>query len=55
VTNEILRRASSDLECVFDRIREEPLPTVFELLSGGLDLMRQVREVQVEDVLAATR
>jgi FlaA1/EpsC-like NDP-sugar epimerase len=27
------------------------LPTTFELLSGGLDLMRQVREVQVEDVL----
>src|ERR687886_329171 len=27
------------------------LPTVFELLSGGVDLMRQVREVQVEDVL----
>ena len=27
------------------------LPTVFELLSGGVDLMRQVREVGVEDVL----
>src|SRR4051794_24982084 len=27
------------------------LPTVFELLSGGLNLMRQVREVKVEDVL----
>src|SRR5829696_8736264 len=27
------------------------LPTTFELLSGGLDLMRQVREVRVEDVL----
>ena len=27
------------------------LPTVFELLSGGLDLIRQVRDVQVEDVL----
>ena len=27
------------------------LPTVFELLSGGVDLIRQVREVQVEDVL----
>jgi FlaA1/EpsC-like NDP-sugar epimerase len=27
------------------------LPTVFELLSGGLNLLRQVREVQVEDVL----
>jgi FlaA1/EpsC-like NDP-sugar epimerase len=27
------------------------LPTVFELLSGGINLMRQLREVQVEDVL----
>jgi FlaA1/EpsC-like NDP-sugar epimerase len=27
------------------------LPTTFELLSGGVNLMRQVREVQVEDVL----
>ena len=27
------------------------LPTTFELLSGGLALMRQVREVRVEDVL----
>src|SRR2546423_12617308 len=27
------------------------LPTGFELLSGGLTLMRQLREVQVEDVL----
>ena len=27
------------------------LPTVFELLSGGVELLRQVREVQVEDVL----
>src|SRR4051812_44234286 len=36
------------------REREIPvrtLPTVFELLSGGLNLMRQVREVRVEDVL----
>src|SRR4051812_8397891 len=36
------------------RAREIPvrtLPTVFELLSGGLNLMRQVREVRVEDVL----
>src|SRR3954463_16753175 len=36
------------------REREIPvrtLPTVFELLSGGVNLMRQVREVQVEDVL----
>lgn len=27
------------------------LPTVFELLSGGVNLVRQVREVRVEDVL----
>jgi FlaA1/EpsC-like NDP-sugar epimerase len=27
------------------------LPTVFEILSGGLNIMRQVREVRVEDVL----
>jgi FlaA1/EpsC-like NDP-sugar epimerase len=27
------------------------LPTTFELLSGGVNLMRQLREVQVEDVL----
>ncbi len=27
------------------------LPTVFELLSGGVNLVRQVREVKVEDVL----
>ena len=27
------------------------LPTVFELLSGGVELMSQVREVRVEDVL----
>jgi len=36
------------------RRREIPvrtLPTVFELLSGGVDLMRQVRDVRVEDVL----
>src|SRR3954454_13183543 len=28
-----------------------PLPTVFELLRGGVQLTRQLREVQVEDVL----
>jgi FlaA1/EpsC-like NDP-sugar epimerase len=36
------------------RGREIPvrtLPTTFELLRGGVDLVRQVREVQVEDVL----
>ena len=27
------------------------LPTVFELLSGGLNLLRQIREVRVEDIL----
>src|SRR4051795_3552433 len=32
-------------------IRVRTLPTMFELLSGGVNLMRQVREVQVEDVL----
>src|SRR5205807_867611 len=32
-------------------IQVRTLPTVFELLSGGVELMRQVREVQVEDVL----
>jgi FlaA1/EpsC-like NDP-sugar epimerase len=36
------------------RARDIPvrtLPTTFELLSGGVNLMRQVREVRVEDVL----
>ena len=36
------------------REREIPvrtLPTVFELLRGGVQLTRQLREVQVEDVL----
>jgi FlaA1/EpsC-like NDP-sugar epimerase len=36
------------------RGREIPvrtLPTTFELLSGGMNLMRQVREVRVDDVL----
>jgi FlaA1/EpsC-like NDP-sugar epimerase len=37
--------------CRERQIPVRTLPTVFELLSGGLDLMRQVREVQVEDVL----
>ena len=31
--------------------RSATLPTTFELLSGGVNLMRQVREVRVEDVL----
>src|SRR3954464_15168832 len=37
--------------CRQREIPVRPLPTVFELLSGGLTLMRQVREVRVEDVL----
>ncbi len=32
-------------------IEVRTLPTTFELLSGGVNLMRQVREVRVEDVL----
>jgi FlaA1/EpsC-like NDP-sugar epimerase len=37
--------------CRERQIPVQTLPTVFELLSGGVDLIRQVREVQVEDVL----
>ena len=37
--------------CRAREIAVRTLPTVFELLSGGVDLMRQVREVRVEDVL----
>jgi FlaA1/EpsC-like NDP-sugar epimerase len=37
--------------CRQRQIPVQTLPTVFELLSGGVDLIRQVREVQVEDVL----
>ena len=37
--------------CRARQIAVRTLPTVFELLSGGVDLMRQVREVRVEDVL----
>jgi FlaA1/EpsC-like NDP-sugar epimerase len=37
--------------CRERQIPVRTLPTVFELLSGGLDLIRQVRDVQVEDVL----
>jgi FlaA1/EpsC-like NDP-sugar epimerase len=32
-------------------VRVQTLPTVFELLRGGVQLTRQLREVQVEDVL----
>src|SRR5256885_2684754 len=38
-------------ECRQRGIPVRTLPTVFELLSGGVELMRQVREVRVEDVL----
>lgn len=37
--------------CREREIRVRTLPTVFELLRGGVQLTRQVREVQVEDVL----
>jgi FlaA1/EpsC-like NDP-sugar epimerase len=37
--------------CRARNIPVRTLPTVFELLSGGVDLLRQVREVRVEDVL----
>jgi FlaA1/EpsC-like NDP-sugar epimerase len=38
-------------ECRERSIRVRTLPTVFELLRGGVQLTRQLREVQVEDVL----
>ena len=38
-------------ECRERGIRVRTLPTVFELLRGGVQLTRQLREVQVEDVL----
>ena len=37
--------------CRGREIRVRTLPTVFELLRGGVQLTRQVRDVQVEDVL----
>jgi FlaA1/EpsC-like NDP-sugar epimerase len=37
--------------CRLRGIPVRTLPTTFELLSGGVELMRQVREVMVEDVL----
>ena len=37
--------------CREREIQVRTLPTVFELLRGGVQLTRQVREVQVEDVL----
>ena len=38
-------------ECRERGIPVRTLPTVFELLRGGVQLTRQLREVQVEDVL----
>jgi FlaA1/EpsC-like NDP-sugar epimerase len=38
-------------ECRERDIQVRTLPTVFELLRGGVQLTRQLREVQVEDVL----
>ena len=38
-------------DCRERSIRVRTLPTVFELLRGGVQLTRQLREVQVEDVL----
>jgi FlaA1/EpsC-like NDP-sugar epimerase len=38
-------------ECRERGIRIRTLPTVFELLRGGVQLTKQLREVQVEDVL----
>ncbi len=37
--------------CRERRIRVRTLPTVFELLRGGVQLSKQLRDVQVEDVL----
>lgn len=37
--------------CRARNIPVRTLPTVFELLRGGVNLMRQLREVQVEDIL----
>jgi FlaA1/EpsC-like NDP-sugar epimerase len=44
-------RAKVVTSCRERGIPVRTLPTTFELLSGGVDLMRQVREVRVEDVL----
>jgi FlaA1/EpsC-like NDP-sugar epimerase len=44
-------RAQVVTECRERGIPVRTLPTTFELLSGGVNLMRQVREVRVEDVL----
>jgi FlaA1/EpsC-like NDP-sugar epimerase len=44
-------RAKVVAACRERDIRVRTLPTVFELLRGGVQLTRQLREVQVEDVL----
>jgi len=44
-------RARVVAACREREIRVRTLPTVFELLRGGVQLNRQLREVQVEDVL----
>jgi FlaA1/EpsC-like NDP-sugar epimerase len=44
-------RAKVVAACRDRRIRVRTLPTVFELLRGGVQLSKQLRDVQVEDVL----
>jgi len=44
-------RAKVVVACREREIRVRTLPTVFELLRGGVQLNKQLREVQVEDVL----
>jgi FlaA1/EpsC-like NDP-sugar epimerase len=44
-------RAKVVAACRERQIRVRTLPTVFELLRGGVQLNKQLREVQVEDVL----
>jgi FlaA1/EpsC-like NDP-sugar epimerase len=44
-------RASIVAACRERNVRVRTLPTVFELLRGGVQLNRQLREVRVEDVL----
>src|ERR1700760_733811 len=44
-------RAKVVAACRERRIRVRTLPTVFELLRGGVQLNKQLRDVQVEDVL----
>ena len=44
-------RAKVVAACREREIRVRTLPTVFELLRGGVQLNKQLREVQVEDVL----